>query len=152
MFALLKVQSLISNTPEGPRNEVYTWDKWYPDLDSFPLAQQQASIKKVKKYFKEKSIKWWCLYEIFINTSKGVVEFKLIENESHEELPPLELNVVAKGWAPPPPKPKKTPVKKPKIAAGLQFSLPTASPVTMEAGAQAFANFVQSSVDTETEV
>lgn len=78
-------------------------------LGELPTDQDKTAraMRTTRTRFKTRKIKWYCIYDLVLDTDTGAMEFIAIESAAHEEIPPLELNPAAKGFIPPPTSPKK---------------------------------------------
>lgn len=93
----IRTYYLISNIPDGPRGEIYTW------AINSKTSTMGVYVAKAKKFFIAKTIKWYCYYLQTVDTETGEVSIKILAKDGTEEIPPLEVNVEAKN--------KKKPIK-----------------------------------------
>lgn len=83
------------------RDEKQLQGRYNADSEGDQQAYARA-LKKVQKLFADRKIKWYSAYMMVFDYDTATMKCEMLAQGAHEEIPPLEINTVAKGFVPPP--------------------------------------------------
>ena len=95
-MALRKRLKLLSNHEHMPRDCVHEWGI-YDTTQTGDLECYEEDLDLAKTLFANRAIKWYMVVEETLDLEKPDLTVVVVESAAHEEIPPLEFNLKAKG-------------------------------------------------------